>query len=525
MSSHHVHNHAFAANATLIPAHMAKPHVRIVQFCSSDPSSTYDFQSPIRIFRIMQKLSSSMPENRKPLAKTSPFKAGSARAAIPRAASASRTQRRLLPGQHPGRRRREAAELRSRDQAALGRLQRHGRGRGEGFAGKGQATEVHAAEVMVHGWADPEAYPLQKKRHSFRSSANRPSAAADEHVRRDRPRAQLRSAASIHDFFQERGFLYVHTPIITASDCEGAGEMFQVTTLDLAKLPRSRRASVDYAQDFFGKPAYLTVSGQLEGEIFACVAGQGLHVRPDVPRGELEHVAAPGRVLDGRAGDGVLRAGRQHGPGRGVPRSASSATCWRSAPRTCSSSTSASTRRCSTRSKNIVDSEFVRLPYTEAVEILREVGHRRSSSRSRGARDLQVEHERYLTEKHFKQPVILYDYPRTIKPFYMRVNDDGKTVRAMDVLVPGVGEIIGGSQREERLDVLEAADAGAGPRTRTTTGGTSTCAATAPCRTPASAWAWSGCVQFITGMANIRDVIRSRARRGTRSSEDWQSAS
>ena len=142
--------------------------------------------------------------------------------------------------------------------------------------------------------------------------------------------------------------------------------------------------------------------------------------------------------------------------------------------------------------ENIVDSDFRRLPLHRGGRHPARSPARRSSSRSTWGNDLQAEHERYLTEKHFKRPVILYDYPRTLKPFYMRVNDDGKTVRAMDVLVPGVGEIIGGSQREERLDVLEAAHERAGPRTRTTTGGISTCAATAPCRTPASAWAWSG---------------------------------
>ena len=146
------------------------------------------------------------------------------------------------------------------------------------------------------------------------------------------------------------------------------------------------------------------------------------------------------------------------------------------------------------------------LPYTEAVDILQKSGKTFEFPVAWG-NDLQAEHERYLTEQNFKSPVILYDYPRTIKPFYMRVNDDGKTVRAMDVLVPGVGEIIGGSQREERLDVLEAADDASRSSTRTPTGGISTCAATAPCRTPASAWAWSGRVQFVTGMANIRDVI------------------
>ncbi len=176
--------------------------------------------------------------------------------------------------------------------------------------GKGQATEVQATGVTVHGLADPETYPLQKKRHSFEKLREwahlRPRTNTFGAVMRVRNRI----CRSIHDFFQEDGFLYVHTPIITASDCEGAGEMFHVTTLDPANPPRTEAGDVDYSQDFFERPAYLTVRGQLEGEIFATRARQGLHVRADVPRGELEHVAAPGRVLDGRARDGVLRPRR-----------------------------------------------------------------------------------------------------------------------------------------------------------------------------------------------------------------------
>ena len=259
---------------------------------------------------------------------------------------------------------------------------------------------------------------------------------------------------SIHNYFQSRGFLYIQTPIITTSDCEGAGAMFQVTTLDLAKLAQLAGArEIDYGLDFFGKRASLTVSGQLEAEIFATSLGncytfgptfraensnttrhlaEFWMIEPEMPFYEL-----PDNM---RLAEDFIR------------------TIIRDVLEKCPEDVAFFNERIEptvlANLKNIADNDFVRLPYTEAVEILKKSGQTFEFPVDWG-RDLQSEHERFLTEKHFQKPVILFDYPRTIKPFYMKCNDDGKTVRAMDVLVPRVGEIIGGSQREERLDVLE----------------------------------------------------------------------
>jgi len=310
---------------------------------------------------------------------------------------------------------------------------------------------MHAATLRVIGTADAETYPLQKKRHSFEFLRE---------IAHLRPRtntigavARVRNAvtASIHNFFQSRDFVYVHTPIVTASDCEGAGEMFQVTTLDLTRLAQMK-TEIDYSQDFFGKPSYLTVSGQLEAEIYATSMGDcytfgptfraensntSRHlaefwmIEPEMPFYELDDNMRLAEEFIRSVVTDVLA--------------------------NCSEDMEFFNLRIDKTLletlKNITDNEFIRLPYTEAVEILEKSGKKFDYAVEWG-RDLQSEHERFLTEEHFKQPVILFDYPRTIKPFYMRVNDDGKTVRAMDVLVPRVGEIIGGSQREERYDVL-----------------------------------------------------------------------
>jgi asparaginyl-tRNA synthetase len=317
--------------------------------------------------------------------------------------------------------------------------------------GKGQATEVQAGQIQVHGIADGESYPLQKKRHSFeflRTIAHlRPRTNTFGAIARVRNQV----CRSIHDFFQEEGFLYIHTPIITASDCEGAGEMFQVTTLDLNELPK-QQGRIDYALDFFDRPTYLTVSGQLEAEIFACALGKAYTFGPtfraensNTSRHLAEFWMVEPEMAFCELADNMTLAERflkrifadvlQH----------------------CSEDMEFFNLRIDKTAietlQGIVDSDFVRLPYTEAVEILAASGQQFEFPVSWGA-DLQAEHERYLTETHVKQPVILYDYPKSIKPFYMRVNDDDKTVRAMDVLVPKVGEIIGGSQREERLEVL-----------------------------------------------------------------------
>jgi asparaginyl-tRNA synthetase len=317
---------------------------------------------------------------------------------------------------------------------------------------KGQATEVHATSVLIHGGADPEKYPLQKKGHTFeflrtiahlRTRTNTFGAIA---------RIRNQVSKSIHDFFQEQGFLYIHAPIITASDCEGAGELFKVTTLNLNDVPR-KEGAVDFTQDFFNKPAYLTVSGQLQGEIFACGLGKvytfgptfraensntARHlaefwmIEPEMAFYDLQDNMALAEAFLKR----ILRDVLQH----------------------CQEDMKFIVERVDkeaiSRLEGILSKDFLRVSYTEAIDILEKSGQTFEYPVKWGV-DLQAEHERYLTEKKFQCPVILYDYPRTLKPFYMRVNDDGKTVRAMDVLVPGVGEIIGGSQREERLDILE----------------------------------------------------------------------
>lgn len=317
--------------------------------------------------------------------------------------------------------------------------------------GKGQRIEMQAKTFELVGTADADSYPLQKKRHSFEFLRE---------IAHLRPRtntfgaiARVRNAicSSIHEFFQSRGFLYIHTPVITTSDCEGAGEMFQVTTLDLAKLAQVQ-TELDPSQDFFGKRAALTVSGQLEAEIFATSTGDCYTFGPTF-RAENSNTARhlaefwmiepemPFYDLD----DNMALAEEFI---RDVIR-----TVYEKCPDDMDFFNLRIDKTLKETLENIAGNEFVRLPYTEAVEILQKSGREFEYAVEWG-RDLQSEHERYLTEEHFKQPVILFNYPRTIKPFYMRCNDDGKTVRAMDVLVPRVGEIIGGSQREERLDVL-----------------------------------------------------------------------
>ncbi|MDA1018277.1 MAG: asparagine--tRNA ligase [Planctomycetota bacterium] len=317
--------------------------------------------------------------------------------------------------------------------------------------GKGQRIECHAKTLDVVGLADPETFPLQKKRHSFEFLRE---------IAHLRPRtnsfgaiARVRNAvsATIHEFFQERGFLYINTPIITTSDCEGAGEMFHVTTLDLAKLAQVQ-TQIDYSQDFFGKQASLTVSGQLEAEIFATSIGDCYTFGPTF-RAEnsntTRHLAEfwmvePEMPFYDLADNMTLAEEFIR-------------TICREVLSRCPEDMEFFNQRIDNTVlatlDNIAENEFIRLPYTEAVELLAK-SDKKFEFPVEWGHDLQSEHERYLTEEHFKQPVILFDYPRTIKPFYMRCNDDGKTVRAMDVLVPRVGEIIGGSQREERLDVL-----------------------------------------------------------------------
>ena len=317
--------------------------------------------------------------------------------------------------------------------------------------GKGQKWEIHATEVEVVGHA-PEDYPLQKKRHT------------DEYLRTIahlRPRSnkygaifRIRSKLSqaIHDFYQERDFKWIHTPIITGSDCEGAGEMFRVTTFDLEQVPM-HEGGINFAEDFFGKEANLTVSGQLSVETFCTSLGDVYTFGPTF-RSEnsntsrhmaefwmIEPEMAFADLQDDMAlGQEFIQYLVRH------------------TLEECSEDLELFAKYVDKglmdTLDNIVSNDFIRLPYTEAITILEKSGQDFEYDVAWG-KDLQSEHERFLTEQHFKQPVIVYDYPKDIKAFYMRMNDDEKTVAAMDILVPAIGEIIGGSQREERYDVLK----------------------------------------------------------------------
>lgn len=318
---------------------------------------------------------------------------------------------------------------------------------------KGQATEVRASKLTVVGTADPTTYPMQKKGHTMeflREQAHlRPRSNTFGAV--TRVRSQI--CRSIHDFFHEQGFFYVHPPIITASDAEGAGQMFRVTTFDHGKpLPRNDAGEVDFSKDFFGRATYLTVSGQLEAEVFACSLGKVYTFGPtfraensNTSRHLAEFWMVEPEMAFFELEDNMDLA------------EAFLKRIFRDALTKCPDDMAFFNERIEKTAistlEGIINSQFVRLPYTEAIDILVKSGQTFEFPVKWGV-DLQSEHERFLTEKHFKCPVILHDYPRGIKAFYMRLNDDGKTVRAMDVLVPRVGEIIGGSQREERLDVL-----------------------------------------------------------------------
>jgi len=371
--------------------------------------------------------------------------------------------------------------------------------------GKGQAVELLAESVVVVGWVDdPDSYPITPKRHTFeylrevghlRVRTNTLGAVA---------RVRHCLAMAIHRFFHERGFYWVHTPIVTASDAEGAGEMFRVSTLDLANPPRTPEGAIDFSQDFFGKPAYLTVSGQLNVESY-CLALTRVYtfgptfraensntsrhlsefwmVEPEIAFADLTANADLAEdllrsifrvVLDERADDMAFFAERID------PQAVS-------------------------RLEDFVSSSFARMEYTEAVEVLKRSGRSFEFPVEWGLA-LQAEHERYLCEEYAKRPVVVLNFPKEIKAFYMRLNDDERTVAAMDVLAPGIGEIVGGSQREERLDVLDARIRELG-------------------LDPAAYWwyrdlrrygtvphagfglGFDRSVAYATGMANIRDVI------------------
>ena len=388
--------------------------------------------------------------------------------------------------------------------------------------GQGQSVEIAVKELTVLGEAHPDEYPLQPKRHSLeflreiahlRFRTNTFSAIS---------RVRHSMIFAVHSFFNEKGFLNIHTPLITSSDAEGAGEMFQVTTLDFDNTPRTEEGKVNYAEDFFGKKTNLTVSGQLEGELAATALAEiytfgptfraensntSRHlaefwmIEPEMAFYDLEDNMDLAEeflkylvkyALDNCKEDLEFLNNRAKEEDKNKPQNERAELTLLE------------------RMQMILDNDFVRLTYTEAIEILKRSKPNQKKQfkyliEGWGA-DLQSEHERYLVEKHFKKPVILIDYPKEIKSFYMKVNEDGKTVRAMDILFPGIGEIIGGSQREERLDVLLGRMAEVG--------------------VPADEMDWFldtrrfGTVEhsgfglgferlmlFVTGMGNIRDVI------------------
>ncbi len=314
-----------------------------------------------------------------------------------------------------------------------------------------QPFEIHASEITVEGPSTPD-YPLQKKRHTvdylrtiahLRARTNLFSAAF---------RVRSAAAFAIHKFFNERGFVYVHTPLITGSDCEGAGEMFRVTTLDPENPPRNEDGSIDFSQDFFGKPTSLTVSGQLEGECMAMAFGKIYTFGPTfraeksyTPRHAAEFWMIEPEIAFADLNDDMDLAKDMI---QYIIKYVME-TC----PQDIAFFNQFVDKGLIERLEHVANSDFARVTYTEAVELL-EKNNDKFEYKVEWGCDLQTEHERYLTEQIFKKPVFVTDYPKEIKAFYMRLNDDGKTVAAVDLLVPGIGEIIGGSQREERLDLL-----------------------------------------------------------------------
>ena len=315
-----------------------------------------------------------------------------------------------------------------------------------------QPLELKAQTITVEGPSTPD-YPLQKKRHSV---------AYLRTIQHLRPRTNLFSAVfrvrsvaahAIHCFFQDRGFVYVHTPLITASDCEGAGEMFQVTTLDLANPPKNEDGSVDYSQDFFGKRANLTVSGQLNAENFAMAFGNVYTFGPTfrAENSNTQRHAAEFWMIEPEMAFADLNDYMDTAEDmiKYIIR-----TVMEKCPDEMNFFSSFVDKGLKERLEHVASSDFVRVTYTDAVEILKKNNDKFDYKVEWGC-DLQTEHERYLTEVVFQKPVFVTDYPKDIKAFYMRLNDDGKTVAAADCLVPGIGELIGGSQREERLELLE----------------------------------------------------------------------
>jgi asparaginyl-tRNA synthetase len=369
--------------------------------------------------------------------------------------------------------------------------------------GKGQKFEIRAKNIRIFGYADAATYPLQKKRHSFEFLRE---------ISHLRPRTnsmgavfRLRNALSfaIHSFFQELGFIYVQTPVITSSDCEGAGEMFKVTTFDLAKVPLLN-GKVDFSQDFFGRKTGLTVSGQLEGELLALALGDIYTFGPtfraensNTSRHLSEFWMVEPEMAFAELTDDIKLA----------------EDFIRHIFKYCLEKASVEMKFFNDRIEpgiidkieGIVKSSFEIITYTEAVSILEKSGEKFEFPVKWGS-DLQSEHERYITEKKFGKPVFIINYPKEIKAFYMKLDDDGKTVKAMDLLVPGIGEIIGGSEREDRYDILLERMIGAGLNPEEYSWYLDT-------RRYGSAphagfgLGFERAVQFISGMQNIRDVI------------------
>ena len=366
-----------------------------------------------------------------------------------------------------------------------------------------QPFEIQAAEVAVEGASTPD-YPLQKKRHTFEYlrtiSHLRPRTNTFEAVFRVRSLC----AYAIHKFFQERDFVYVHTPLITGSDCEGAGEMFQVTTLDLNNLPMTEDGKVDFSKDFFNKPTNLTVSGQLNGETYAMAfkniytfgptfraensnttrhAAEFWMIEPEIAFADLQD--------DMMLAESMLKYVINY--------------VLENAPEEMAFFNNFVDKGLLDRLRNVVENDFARVTYTEAIDILSKHNDKFDYKVSWGC-DLQTEHERYLTEQIYKRPVFVTDYPKEIKAFYMKLNDDGKTVAAVDCLVPGIGEIIGGSQREDDYDKLLA---------RINELGLSEddykfyldLRKYGSARHAGFGLGFERCVMYLTGMGNIRDVI------------------
>ena len=365
-----------------------------------------------------------------------------------------------------------------------------------------QPLEVKAQSIQVEGTSTPN-YPLQKKRHSIEYLRT---------IQHLRPRTNLfsavfrvRSAAAhaVHCFFQDRGFVYVHTPIITASDCEGAGEMFQVTTLNMQDPPKTQDGQVDYSQDFFGKRASLTVSGQLNAENFAMAFGNVYTFGPTfrAENSNTQRHAAEFWMIEPEMAFADLNDYMDTAEDmiKYIIR-----YVMQRCPDEIGFFNSFVDKGLKARLEHVASSAFGRVSYTEAVELLKKNNDKFDFKVEWGC-DLQTEHERYLTEQIFQRPVFVTDYPKEIKAFYMRMNDDGKTVAAADCLVPGIGEIIGGSQREERLELLEGRiqELGMDPKDYWWYGALRRYGS---CRHAGFGLGFERMVMYLTGVSNIRDV-------------------